>query len=38
MVDVASVLDDPGRNNGPVPEFVRYWADVTGAELPGLCP
>jgi GTP-dependent phosphoenolpyruvate carboxykinase len=32
MVDVDSVLDDPGLNNGPVPEFVRYWADVTGAE------
>jgi hypothetical protein len=32
MVDVDSVLDDPALNNGAVPEFMRYWADVTGAE------
>ena len=32
MVDVDSVLDDPALNNGPVPEFMRYWTDVTGAE------
>ncbi len=32
MVDVDAVLDGAGLNNVPVREYVRYWAELTGAE------
>ena len=32
MADVESVLDEAGLTNPHVREYVRYWAEVTGAE------
>ncbi len=32
MVDVESVLNDAGLTNPAVQEYVRYWADHTGAD------
>jgi phosphoenolpyruvate carboxykinase (GTP) len=32
MVDVDAVLDEAGLTNPKVREYVRYWADLTGAE------
>ena len=32
MVDVDAVLDEAGLKNPHVREYVRYWADLTGAD------
>ena len=32
MVDVDAALDEAGLKNSHVREYVRYWADLTGAE------
>ena len=32
MVDVTAVLDEAGLTNPKVREYVRYWADLTGAD------
>ena len=32
MVDVEAVLDEAGLTNPKVREYVRYWADLTGAD------
>jgi phosphoenolpyruvate carboxykinase (GTP) len=32
VADVNAALDEAGLKNGQVREFVRYWAEVTGAE------
>ncbi|CAM3280020.1 phosphoenolpyruvate carboxykinase (GTP) [Nocardioides dubius] len=32
MVDVEAVLDEAGLSNPKVREYVRYWAELTGAE------
>lgn len=32
VADVDAALDEAGLKNGRVREFVRYWADLTGAE------